>query len=107
MKLFEFIALGYVSARFVDVIDTHEILPWERFARKKAGARKEKPDCIKDYQSPSAEALQKANRYLEGHGVFDGHNDLPMTYTYLQPKNQVFIFILTKFISMSSGSFEN
>ncbi|CAG5087596.1 Oidioi.mRNA.OKI2018_I69.PAR.g11581.t1.cds [Oikopleura dioica] len=88
MKLFEFVALGCVSARFVDVIDTHEILPLERFARKKAGVRKEKPDCIKDYQSPSADALQKANRYLEGHGVFDGHNDLPMTYTYLTPKNQ-------------------
>ena len=30
----------------------------------------------------SSESLKKAKEYLEEYGVFDGHNDLPMTITY-------------------------
>ena len=30
----------------------------------------------------STESLKKAKEYLEEYGVFDGHNDLPMTITY-------------------------
>ena len=30
----------------------------------------------------SPESLKKAKEYLEEYGVFDGHNDLPMTITY-------------------------
>ena len=40
------------------------------------------PKCLKDYKPPSADSLRKANEYLEEYGVFDGHNDLPMTITY-------------------------
>ena len=29
-----------------------------------------------------SDTLQKANQYLDEYGVFDGHNDLPMTITY-------------------------
>ena len=32
--------------------------------------------------NPSPESLKKAKEYLEEYGVFDGHNDLPMTITY-------------------------
>jgi hypothetical protein len=89
MKLFGVVALSYASARFVDIIDTHGILPWESLSRKRSVDKKRKPECLKDYSSPSADAIAKAHKYLEGHGVFDGHNDLPLTYTYLKPKNQV------------------
>jgi hypothetical protein len=89
MKLFGVVALSYASARFVDILDTHRILPWESLSRKRSVEKKLKPECLKDYSSPSADAMTKAHKYLEGHGVFDGHNDLPMTYTYLKPKNQV------------------
>ena len=89
MKLFGVVALSYASARFVDIIDTHRILPWESLTRKRSVEKKQKPECLKDYRSPSADAIAKAHNYLEGHGVFDGHNDLPLTYTYLKPKNQV------------------
>jgi len=88
MKLFGVVVAGLASARFVDVIDTHSILPWEKLSRKRSVEKKQKPECLKDYSSPSNDALNKAHKYLEGHGVFDGHNDLPMTYTYLKPKNQ-------------------
>jgi len=89
MKLFGVVAASLASARFVDIIDTHSILPWDRLSRNRDVEKKKKPECLKDYTSPSNDALNKAHKYLEGHGVFDGHNDLPMTYTYLKPKNQV------------------
>lgn len=42
----------------------------------------ELPECLKDYKPPSSESLKKAKEYLEEYGVFDGHNDLPLTITY-------------------------
>ena len=32
--------------------------------------------------------MDKANQYLDSYGVFDGHNDLPMTITYYDDMNQ-------------------
>ena len=42
---------------------------------------------MKDYKPPKAESLKKAKEYLEEYGVFDGHNDLPMTITYYGDMN--------------------
>ena len=89
MKLFGVVALGLASARFVDFIDTHSIFSRKSLSRKHAIKNKQKPECLKNYSSPKTDAVDKAKRYLDGHGVFDGHNDLPLTYTYLKPKNQV------------------
>jgi len=47
----------------------------------------ELPECLKDYKPPTAESLKKAKEYLEEYGVFDGHNDLPMTITYYGDMN--------------------
>ena len=39
-------------------------------------------DCLKDYKPPTGDSLKRAKELLEEYGVFDGHNDLPMTITY-------------------------
>ena len=46
------------------------------------------PECLADYKSPSDAALQKAKMLMDKVGVFDGHNDLPMTFTYAGNKSQ-------------------
>ena len=42
----------------------------------------EVPECIKDYRSPTAEFITKAKDIMKDTGVFDGHNDLAMTFTF-------------------------
>merc|ERR1711957_823970 len=43
---------------------------------------KQLPECIIDYESPTADMVKRAKDMMSDVGVFDGHNDLPMTYTY-------------------------
>ena len=47
-------------------------------------------ECISNYEPPKADLVALANKYLteEGQGVWDGHNDLPMTYTYHETMDQ-------------------
>lgn len=43
---------------------------------------KQLPECIIDYESPTSDMVKRAKEIMSEVGVFDGHNDLPMSYTY-------------------------
>merc|ERR1712176_1337797 len=49
-------------------------------------------ECISGYEPPKPDLVELAKSYLDpesgGIGVWDGHNDLPMTYTYHDTMNQ-------------------
>jgi len=45
-------------------------------------------ECLKDYTSPTEQEISRAKEMMSEYGVIDGHNDLPMTYTYRDTMNQ-------------------